>query len=1021
MFKGKLIFNRVILILLLLGIFLFVSGDKDFSAPQKVSAQSGVSDAIGVRVVSNPKHYSPLTWYYHQGFQGSPKRTRVDGYKAIQEGRSTYVTVGNVEGDTLNTYVYIISYDQGAERMTREIYGQIIDNWEFNQNIDNTGTCTISNLICSDSEDCPAGYICLQDKCQISGEKPSCHIDEDCPSGIYCDSQKAKIIRDVERMGEITDVQSALESYRARNGGYPILSSGTYLKYKTTSAWPSWQKELGAKLGTKMPLDPVNTFGVCSTTATFTPETCWDKANSRFARTIDGNGQPQLREGDNIYFYNTLSPQDYILCANLETDAEFSNLGSYGCQSSPSPLTNNPPTVQNPNLNGSAGGSFTGYLQITDPEGDNIILNTAIVPSTTISSGWSTNNGEDIYISQVSDNEFLVEADSAPTASGDYTFDMEIEDSYQNQTTQTITISIGSNPPQIDVSGCANNVDVTHSYTCTTTCLTSNCDQFQYSWDLGKPSSMTNNTDTGAISGTPQVSEAGDYEIIIRAKDVTSGLLSQAETLNLSIQNFCGDGVVQDPNMKGVNEECESAGNGTSEDDQYECLLACNEPDNSDCCQWTEGYCGDGEVQNGNNGTVDHGEECDPNLTDTSIMREVLVDGDPAMTESELIESYNISCDSSCELDPVLSQDNDDDGYINYLDCDDSAAGEDGIIGTMDDGDNINPGEPDDCTQYDGVDNNCNGVADENADTSQVLANNDFEIIDPGTNFPENWYERTQKHADVYPTIMESRSGDKSMLIETDPDQDYPGICNEYNCSDIGSRCEWRDIGSGDHLCVFEGQDEDPNNTYDPATNETRYSEGETLVWPFTHRVMWGSLNYDVSEVPFSVGDNIIIRFYYKGEVRFENSLRGIFSYTPGSASQSTRLSGSHMINLTNSYNDVNGTSLTTEEYCNNEFRGGNALVCADYTSRCCYHGDTPANQTEPYTAFYPPGIPDNTYPDWQVYSHMFTYTEDLDKLRDDYGDRHQRISLRWGYHDTTSGSNLYIDDFDLIKCVNLP
>ena len=564
---------------------MFVSGDKDFSAPQKVSAQSGVSDAIGVRVVSNPKHYSPLTWYYHQGFQGSPKRTRVDGYKAIQEGRSTYVTVGNVEGDTLNTYVYIISYDQGAERMTREIYGQIIDNWEFNQNIDNAGTCTISNLICSDSEDCPAGYICLQDKCQISGEKPSCHIDEDCPSGIYCDSQKAKIIRDVERMGEITDVQSALESYRARNGGYPILSSGTYLKYKTTSAWPSWQKELGAKLGTKMPLDPVNTFGVCSTTATFTPETCWDKANSRFARTIDGNGQPQLREGDNIYFYNTLSPQDYILCANLETDAEFSNLGSYGCQSSPSPLTNNPPTVQNPNLNGSAGGSFTGYLQITDPEGDNIILNTAIVPSTTISSGWSTNNGEDIYISQVSDNEFLVEADSAPTASGDYTFDMEIEDSYQNQTTQTITISIGSNPPQIDVSGCANNVDVTHSYTCTTTCLTSNCDQFQYSWDLGKPGSMTNNTDTGVISGTPQVSEAGDYEIIIRAKDVTSGLLSQAETLNLSIQNFCGDGVVQDPNMKGVNEECESAGNGTSLDDQWEC---------DSNCQWTGGYCGDG-------------------------------------------------------------------------------------------------------------------------------------------------------------------------------------------------------------------------------------------------------------------------------------------------------------------------------------------------------------------------------------------------------------------------------------------
>ncbi|HMB66227.1 MAG TPA: hypothetical protein VKO42_05100, partial [Patescibacteria group bacterium] len=248
MIKFNSLIRKFALIAILVSVFVFLSGEKDFSSRQVAQAQSGLADAIGVRVLANPDHYSPLTWYRKQGFTGSPQATRVDGYKAIKEGRSTYVNVGNVEGNNLNTYIYIISYDQGATPKTREIYQQIVNNWEFNQNVENTGTCTISSIICEEEEDCTSGYTCLQDKCQIEGEAPSCHIDSDCPSGIYCDSNKAQIVRDVERMGEITDIRRALEDYRHSRGNYPVLSAGTYLKYKTTSVWPSWQKELGSVL-----------------------------------------------------------------------------------------------------------------------------------------------------------------------------------------------------------------------------------------------------------------------------------------------------------------------------------------------------------------------------------------------------------------------------------------------------------------------------------------------------------------------------------------------------------------------------------------------------------------------------------------------------------------------------------------------------------------------------------------------------------------------------------------------------
>ncbi|MFH0955793.1 MAG: hypothetical protein V1801_01080, partial [Candidatus Falkowbacteria bacterium] len=44
-------------------------------------------DAIATRVMPNPEHLSPLSWYKANiKTQGSPQATQVDGYEAIRDG-----------------------------------------------------------------------------------------------------------------------------------------------------------------------------------------------------------------------------------------------------------------------------------------------------------------------------------------------------------------------------------------------------------------------------------------------------------------------------------------------------------------------------------------------------------------------------------------------------------------------------------------------------------------------------------------------------------------------------------------------------------------------------------------------------------------------------------------------------------------------------------------------------------------------------------------------------------------------
>ncbi|MDO8668894.1 MAG: LamG-like jellyroll fold domain-containing protein [Candidatus Buchananbacteria bacterium] len=256
------------------------------------------SDAVGIRVVANDNHYSPLVWYrenFDPTRQGNPQSLTVNGYEAIKEGRTIYANAINVEPDTagpdgrptnaraLYPNIYLISYSEGADSDTQNIYAQMAQFMKFNVGsvfaggIPNIGTCEGDDSYkCWDSSDC------------------------DAVEAGACTSNKTKLARDTKRLGDIQDINWLLDDYhnqkRCSNdkfitcvnsaecygGGtcgnfYPDLPSGTYISGRSFSVWPSWQATLGNVLGSALPVDPLNTssgFDGCE--SPYDSITCWN-------------------------------------------------------------------------------------------------------------------------------------------------------------------------------------------------------------------------------------------------------------------------------------------------------------------------------------------------------------------------------------------------------------------------------------------------------------------------------------------------------------------------------------------------------------------------------------------------------------------------------------------------------------------------------------------------------------------------------------------------------------------------
>lgn len=374
--KNKLVIFGSIFLLFLL-----------FFAFKNILAQANNgSDAIAVRIVPNPNHYSIYRWYDSQGFKGSPQALVVDGYEAVRDGRTVYVNAANIKDKNIYTNIYLISYNQDPSPKTVDILGQIVKNWKFNsdlvEKINPAPSCAISSSPCSSDADCAKDQFCATstvaaNSCQLKVAK-NCLTDDDCPQNFFCNSIKAKVIRDLKRVGKIEELKEALYNYKTVNGSYPRLAAGSYLSGHTISVWPSWSESFLSNLVlTQSFIDPINRLGACPN---YDIKTCWNKNTNRFVYDSQPNFL-MLPAGSYGFVYKTdANGSNYNLCAVMETreataDLNFqfspNNPANSNCVTATGIISggeggNTAPQITDVYLTGEAGQEFNGAIKALD-------------------------------------------------------------------------------------------------------------------------------------------------------------------------------------------------------------------------------------------------------------------------------------------------------------------------------------------------------------------------------------------------------------------------------------------------------------------------------------------------------------------------------------------------------------------------------------------------------------------------------------------------------------------------------
>lgn len=349
-----------------LNFFLFLIALAVFLFPAN-SVLANSSDAIAVRIIPNPDHYSVSRWFASQNFIGSPQSVNIDGYDIIRDGRTAYVDIANIQGRNLYTNILIISYNQDFEVSTVDIFGQLIKNLKFNTNISELGKCSVTT-------------------------NAACLYNKDCPAGEYCNSQKAKIIRDVKRLEDLSMIKSSLGDYKKSNDSYVQLKSGTYIPGISLSTWPSWQQTLGAELGAGLPVDPLNKLGDCPG---YNSITCWDEKNLKFASNLSNF---ELPADSHVYlYYSSNNGQTVRYCAQMESG--YANIAGSNCFEDRK--INNHPNIDSVSLSGTPGEEFVGYATLSDPDNDELSLSVDLdTPdrNTWTSKNWKWEAGKNNFV-----------------------------------------------------------------------------------------------------------------------------------------------------------------------------------------------------------------------------------------------------------------------------------------------------------------------------------------------------------------------------------------------------------------------------------------------------------------------------------------------------------------------------------------------------------------------------------------------------------------------------------------------
>lgn len=202
-------------------------------AAQPASAQTG--EAIGVRVIPNPERLSPSAWYRaNVPNPGNAVPLEVDGYPAVRDGRTVYVSGTNYDAATKTLYsnVYLISHSDTTREDVKAVFDEFLRQFRLNTNIKDA-------------------------------------------------TVRAQMRRDMRRANDINTIKVLLVDYQKKTGRYPLFEAGSYLPHTTYSTWPSWQTSLGNLLGKALPVDPRNEFIGCKDP--YNARTCWSESVRQFA------------------------------------------------------------------------------------------------------------------------------------------------------------------------------------------------------------------------------------------------------------------------------------------------------------------------------------------------------------------------------------------------------------------------------------------------------------------------------------------------------------------------------------------------------------------------------------------------------------------------------------------------------------------------------------------------------------------------------------------------------------------
>ena len=337
-------------------------------------AKAGVSpkkpwynDALGLRILKNPLRLDVKNWYKRKGFTGSPAAIQVDGYDALQDGRTIYILAAAKSGLAIYTNIYTLTQTDGAAAETAAIYEQIRSNINMNRNMTREGYCVDQNnqqslvdgqaVVCESDRDCR-----LDDRQTVH-----CSSGAGCPAGggdianpdlgkfvrertnWTCRNEKGRIIRDMKRWNDVLVMRQAVAAAK-KPDGWPRLEAGTFLRARTNTAWPSWNTVLGGSLGGQLPVDPINAYMQCADRCTgfssqydctcgsgqtsclpratlcawkpaqgSTPGYCYDKGSYDQATCWDAaNKSYYCPSGSHVYEYQSAGGTEFRILADFE-------------------------------------------------------------------------------------------------------------------------------------------------------------------------------------------------------------------------------------------------------------------------------------------------------------------------------------------------------------------------------------------------------------------------------------------------------------------------------------------------------------------------------------------------------------------------------------------------------------------------------------------------------------------------------------------------------------------------------